>query len=140
MDQYEDIPNVSSFAAAEKLLQQAVYDMKIDLEEGKNPLIGYLFPLSQEKPETLRDCIEETMKNEKIRPSKLSATIPWLFVCKPNDKRVRVVVDYSALNSIIRKEKYSLPHMGELFNRVPKATGCERVQSKPSFVLNKKSY
>ena len=53
----------------------------------------------------------------KIQPSKSPAGAPILFVPKPNGN-LRLCVDYRALNDVTIKNRYPLPLMNELGDRV----------------------
>ena len=57
----------------------------------------------------------------KIRRSSSPAGAPILFVPKP-DGSLRLCIDYRGLNKITIKNKYPLPLMKELRDRLGKAT------------------
>jgi hypothetical protein len=54
-----------------------------------------------------------------IRPSKLLIRYPILFVSKKNGK-LRIYVNYRKLNDIIIKNRYTLPLIHEIQNRIRK--------------------
>ena len=66
----------------------------------------------------LHEYIDEMLKTGKIRPSKGSAGAPVFFVPKTHGRGLRVVVDYRSLNTITIKDRYPLPLMSELMDRV----------------------
>ena len=66
---------------------------RIDVEKGKEPPYGPLYPLSPRELETLRLYIEENLKNGRIRHSTSSAASLILFVPK-KDGSLRLCVDY----------------------------------------------
>ena len=80
------------------------WDMSIDLEPGKQPLSGHLYPLSHDEMEYLRAYIDEMLKSEKICPSKSSCGAPIFIVLKLHGRGLRVVVDYRGLNAITIKD------------------------------------
>jgi len=59
-------------------------DMTIDLEPGKQPPSGKLYPLSPDELELLKEYLDEMLKNGKIRPSKSSTSAPIFFANKAN--------------------------------------------------------
>jgi len=91
--------------------------MTIDLEPGKQPPSGKLYPLSPDEFEKVKDCLDEMLKNGKIRASKSTAGASIFFVKQANDK-LRIVVDYRGLNAITIKEKYLLPLITTLMEQV----------------------
>jgi len=91
--------------------------MTIDLELGKKPPSGKLYPLSPDEPELLKEYLDEMLKSGKIRPSKISAGAPIFFAKQANGK-LRIVVDYCGLNAITIKDKYSLRLMTTLMEQV----------------------
>ena len=98
--------------------EHSPWDIKINLEPGKQPPSGHLYPLSHNELEALREYIDEMLKTGKIRPSKGSARAPVFFVPKMHGRGLRVVVDYYDLNTIMIKDRYPLPLMSELMNHV----------------------
>ena len=100
------------------MLEHSLWDIEIDFEPGKQLPSGYLYPLSHNELEALREYINEILKTGKIKPSKGSAGVPVFFVLKMHGKGLRVVVDYCGLNTIMIKDRYSLPLMSELINHV----------------------
>ena len=62
----------------------------------------------------LRKTLTELLEKDFIRVSKSSAGAPVLFVKKPGGS-LRFCVDYRALNSITKKDRYPLPLIRETF-------------------------
>ena len=79
--------------------------MRIKLELGKIPPSGWLYPLSRDELELLKEYLEEMVKNGKIRLGKGRAGAPIFFAKQPN-KKLRIVVNYRGLNTITIKDKY----------------------------------
>ncbi|KAF7134041.1 hypothetical protein CNMCM5793_005621 [Aspergillus hiratsukae] len=99
------------------LPENAAHDHAIDLKEGTQPPHKPLYPLSQEELRVLRDYIEEYLRRGWIRPSKSPAGAPILFAPK-KDGGLRLCVDYRGLNEITVKNRYPLPLMSELMDRL----------------------
>jgi len=91
--------------------------MTIDLEPGKQPPSGKLYPLSPDELELLKKYLDEMLKNGQIGPSKSSASAPIFFAKQANGK-LRIVVDYRGLNAITIKDKYPIPLMTTLMEQV----------------------
>ena len=58
------------------------------------------------------------LRTGKIRPSKSPAGAPILFVPKPHGRGLRLCVDYRGLNKVTMMNRYPLPLMNELRDRV----------------------
>jgi len=91
--------------------------MVIDLEPGKQPPSGKLYPLSHDKLKLLKEYLDEMLRNGKIRPSKSSAGTSIFFAKQANGK-LPIVVDYRGLNAITIKDTYPLPLMTMLMEHV----------------------
>jgi len=91
--------------------------MTFDLEPGKQPPSGKLYPLFPDELELLKAYLDIMRKNGKIRPSKSSAAAPIFWEKKANGK-LRIVVNYHGLHTITTKDKYPLPLMTTLMEQV----------------------
>jgi len=111
------------------------YDCKIDLKEGSTAPWGPIYPLSETELQTLREWLKEMEKTGKIRRSTSAARSPILFVPKPNGRGLRLCVDYRGLNSITIPNRYPLPLMQELQNRVQGAQWFTKMDLKNGFNL-----
>ena len=100
-----------------KLPPHRNFDHAIDITEGKQPPFGPIYSLSQKELEVLREYMDRMIVQGKIQPSKCPAGAPILFVPKPNGK-LRLCVDYRALNDVGIKNRYPLPLMNQLRDRV----------------------
>ena len=65
----------------------------------------------------MKDFLEENLAKGFIRESKSPISTPILFVPK-KDGSLRLYVDYRGLNSIIVKNRYPLPLITEIIDRV----------------------
>jgi len=84
--QYRDFVRIFGKEAQAALPVHGEQDMTIDLEPGKQPPSGKLYPLSPDELELLKEYLDEMLKNGKIRPSKSNASTPIFFVKQANDK------------------------------------------------------
>ena len=120
---------------AEKLPEHRPYDCKIELKEGETAPWGPIYPLSKVELTTLREWIKEMLRNGKIRRSTSPAGSPILFVPKPHGRGLRLCVDYRALNRITIPNRYPLPLMQELQDRVQGAKWFTKMDLKNGFNL-----
>jgi len=94
------------------------WDHEIPLEDGKVPKHnGWLRRLSKKEEDFLKDYIEKHEKKGFIRPSKSSIAHGVLFAPK-KDGGLRVCIDYRPLNTITKKNRYPLPRIDELQDRL----------------------
>jgi hypothetical protein len=88
--------------------------------EGKQPKIQPIYSLSEKELDTLREHIKKNLTKNYIRPSTSPARYPILFVPK-KDGKLRMCVDYRRLNEITVKNRYTLPLIHEMQDRIRKA-------------------
>jgi hypothetical protein len=70
----------------------------------------------------LKEYLEEYLKRGWISPSTSPAAAPVLFVKKQNSDKLRLCVDYRALNAITIKNRYPTPLFDTLLNQVRDAS------------------
>ena len=121
LPEYRDYADIFSSEMARALPEHSEHDHRIELEEGKVPPSGPIYPLSRRELDVLYEYIKEMEDSGKIRRSSSPAGAPILFVPKP-DGSLRLCIDYRGLNKITIKNKYPLPLMNELRDRLGKAT------------------
>jgi len=138
----EDVPmefrqylGIMSQEAADALPEHRPYDCKIDLKEGATAPWGPIYPLSEVELQTLREWLKEMEKTGKIRRSTSPAGSPILFVPKPNGRGLRLCVDYRGLNAVTIPNRYPLPLMQELQDRVQGAQYFTKMDLKNGFNL-----
>jgi len=93
------------------------WDHEIPLETGKKPTYGPIYSLSEKELAVLRDYLKDNLEKGFIRPSTSPAGYPILFVPK-KDGSLRLCVDYRQLNGITIKNRYALPLISELHDRI----------------------
>jgi hypothetical protein len=93
------------------------HDHAINLIPGAKVPYGPIYPLSQKELIELRKYINENLKNGRIRESKSLAGAPILFVLKA-DGGLRLCVDYRGLNKVSVKNRYPLPLISEILDRL----------------------
>ena len=118
----------------EKLAGRRTFDHAIDLVPGAVPPWGPIYPMSAYQLELLDQYLKKMLKLGKISESKLPADAPILFVPKP-DGSMRLCVDYRQLNKLTIANKYPLPLMTELRDRVAGATIFTKLDLKDGYHL-----
>ena len=118
--EYHEFADVFSAADAEALPPHRPYDHTIDLEEGAAPPYGPIYSMSETELKALREYLDDMLGKGFIRPSNSPAGAPILFA-KKKDGSLRLCVDYRGLNAITRKNRYPLPLVGDLLDRLRSA-------------------
>jgi len=109
--------DVFSKTKAETLAPHRPIDHAIDLEPGFKIPYGQIYNLSEVELRTLKAYIETNLSNGFIQRSSSSAAAPILFA-KKQDGGLQLCVDYQALNSVTVKNRYPLPHISEMLDRM----------------------
>ncbi len=119
--QYRDFTDVFSEEVAKELPPRRDCDHKIELEEGASlPAPNKLYNMSQTELQTLREYIDQMVDKGFIRPSKSPIGAPVLFT-KKKDGGLRLCVDYRGLNRLTRKNRYPIPRIDTLIDRLSSA-------------------
>jgi hypothetical protein len=74
------------------------------------------YPLSVHEQDTLDEFLKENLRTGRIRPSK--SPIPAPFFIKKKDGSLRPIQDYRRLNDITVKNRYPLPLISEVIDKV----------------------
>ena len=133
--EFQQYLDVMGKEMGDTLPEHGPYDCKIDLKEGSTAPWGPIYPLSETELQTLREWLKEMEKTGKIRRSTSPAGSPILFVPIPNGRGLRLCVDYRALNIITIPNRYPLPLMQELQDRVQGARWFTKLDLKNGFNL-----
>ena len=95
-------------------------DHEIELEPGARPPTTGLYQMAPHELEELRRQLKELLDAGFIRPSKAPFGAPVLFQ-KKHDGSIRMCIDYRVLNKVTVKNKYPIPIVAYLFDRLVKA-------------------
>ena len=133
-DEYHDYADVFSKGKADTLPEHRPHDLKITLEEGTTPPLGPIYSLSKLELDTLREYIDENLRNQFIRPSNSPCGAPVLFV-KKKDGSLRLCMDYRGLNKITRKDRYPLPLVTDLLDAPGKARIYTKIDLRHAYNL-----
>jgi len=132
--EYAQFNHLFQPGASEKMPPRRTFDHAIDIKEGSEPPWGPVYPMSQYQLNTLKTYLDEMLAQGKITHSPSPAGAPILFVPKP-DGRLRLCVDYRQLNKLTILDKYPLPLMSELPDRVAGATIFTKLDLKDGYHL-----
>lgn len=122
---YHQYLDVFSKEGADTLPQHRLFDHTIPLQPGTQPPYGPIYSLSEPELKALREYLDENLSKGFIRPSSSPAGAPILFV-KKKDGGLRLCVDYRGLNKVTIKNRYPLPLISEMIDRLR----CAKVFSK----------
>ena len=95
-------------------------DHRIDLEPGAQPTYRPDYKKSLPEYDEMKRQITEMLESGEIQPSVSPSGAPVLFV-KKQDGSLRMCIDYRALNKQTIKNKYPLPRIEEMLDRLGKA-------------------
>jgi hypothetical protein len=116
----------------EALSKHQPWDHEIPLIPGKTPVAQPIYSLSERELTALKDYVEKSLAKGYIRPSKSPARYPILFVPK-KDGKLRMCVDYRRLNEITVKNRYTLPLIQEMQDRVRGAKFFTRLDLREAY-------
>ena len=131
---YSDFSDVFEKKNADQLPEHRHYDCPIDLQEGTNPPFGPIYGLSEPELVALRTYLDDNLQKGFIQPSKSPAGAPILFV-KKKDGSLRLCVDYRGLNRITIRNRYPLPLIPELLDRLRTAKVFSKIDLRGAYNL-----
>ena len=114
---YRQYAKVFEKAAAERFPGPRPWDHAIDLKPGFVPKDFKLYPLSPKELEAENAFLDENLRKGYIRESKSPMASPFFFVGK-KDGSLRPCQDYRYLNEWTVKNKYPLPLVSELVDKL----------------------
>ena len=115
--EYLDFVDVFSKSKADILPEHRIWDIAIETNDKFVPKWGPLYSLSADEMSLLKEYIDGMLEKQFIRPSSSPCGAPVLFVPKKNGK-LRLCVDYRALNSMTEKDRYPLPLIDNLIDQL----------------------
>lgn len=133
-ESYKKYADVFDKKSADMLPEHRPYDCSIDLEPNAKTPFGPIYSLSREELEALREYIDENLAKGFIRHSKSPAASPVLFV-KKKDGSLRLCVDYRALNKVTVKNRYPIPLISELLDRLGEAKIFTKIDLRGAYNL-----
>src|SRR5690606_4381546 len=132
---YHDLLRPFQKEFADRLPEHTEYDHAIDLMPGTTPPSSNIYPMSANELKILDEYLKDMERTGKIRKSTSPAGAPAIFVPKPNSTELRFCVDYRRLNNITIKNRYPLPLMDELRDRLQGAVWKTKLDLKNGYYL-----
>ena len=114
---YHQFKDVFAKQAFNDLPERRPWDHAIELIPGAEPVDCKVYPLNLDEQKQLDAFLEEHLSSGRIRPSKSPMASPFFFV-KKKDGLLRPVQDYRKLNNMTVKNRYPLPLISELINKL----------------------
>jgi hypothetical protein len=116
--QYHKWKKVFSEEEAKRFPQHQPWDIAIDLVEGAPKTLDCkIYPLTLVEQGKLEEYTKENLEKGYIHPSKSQYSSPFFFVGK-KDGKSQPVIDYRKLNSFTIPDRYPLPLIQELVDKV----------------------
>ncbi|THH01892.1 hypothetical protein EW145_g6835 [Phellinidium pouzarii] len=113
----DEFANVFSEAGFEQLPEHQPWDHAIELKLDFKPYNCKVYPLNPKEQLALKEFINENLSSGCICHSKFSMASPFFFIKKDNGS-LRAIQDYQKLNEGTIKNKYPLPLINKLINKV----------------------
>jgi len=134
LSEYHKFADIFSKTKAEVLPPHRSYDLKINLEEGAQPLVGPIYSLSASEQEALKEFIKENLNTGFIRPTSSLHGAPVLFV-KKKDGSLHLCVDFHGLNHISKRDHYPLLLISDLLDSPHKAQVYSKIDLRHAYHL-----
>ena len=112
----EEVSGCDAERSTQRVAAWQELDHKIEVKSKTGPPSKAPYRLSQKELEELKSQLDELLAKGYIRQSKSPYGAPVLFVDK--DGKLRLCVDYRALNKVTVKNSYPLPWIDDLFDRL----------------------
>ena len=132
--EYASYIKVFSEELANRMPPHRKYDHEIPLREGAKIPNGITYKMTMEEEEAWRKCLAEILPSGKIRRSRSATAAPVLFVCKKIGS-LRMCVDYRALNNLTTPNRYPLPRIDDLQEKVKGSKWFTRLDLKNGYNL-----
>ena len=117
---YHDYEDVFAKENFDELPLRRPWDHAIKLLSGEHIIDCKTYNLSPNEQKELNVFLEENLQSGRICPSKSPFASPFFFV-KKNDGHLFPVQDYQKLNAIMVKNRYPLPLISELIDKLKTA-------------------
>ena len=109
------------------------YAFEIELTEPLHKPIAFKsLPLPYHLKCKVKQALTDQLKAGIIQQSRSSWVAPLRIVHKP-DFSIRITVDYSHINKIIKMDRYPLTSVAELYSKLGKAKICSKIDLKAAY-------
>jgi hypothetical protein len=120
-EEYWEYSDVFSKETFDELPERSEFDHVINLDKSFVPKHARPFPLSPREQQELDDFLKENLETGRINLSKSPQTVPFFFAEKPDKSALRPIQDYRPLNAHTIRDRYPLPVLEDLPQRIGKA-------------------
>jgi hypothetical protein len=131
---YREYADIFSKKKSQKMPPHRPYDLKIDLVPNAKLPVGNIYPMSPHELKVLKETIDELVPIGYLRSSTSNVSSPCLFV-KKKDASLRLCVNYKKLNDQTIKDKYPLPLIPELIDKLQRATIFSKIDLRSAYHL-----
>jgi hypothetical protein len=111
---YTDIFSGTTF---DSLAEHCKWDHTIELEYKPSPGFHKVYLITLTEQTEMDAFLEEALATGHIRQSKSPLRAPVFFI-KKKDRKLHFIQDYRALNAVTRKNRYPLPLINNLIDRL----------------------
>ncbi len=131
---YAGFQDVFDKKKADTLPPHRHYDCPIDIPADKSPPYGPIYNLNPQELKVLREYIDENLAKGFIDHSTSPAGAPVLFSSK-KDGGLRLCVDYRSLNAMMVKNRYAIPLIPSLLDRLTTAKIYTKIDLRNAYNL-----
>jgi len=128
----EEFPDMMTEELPKDLPPRRRIDHAIEVVPGMAPPAKAPYRMNHEELKELKVQLEELLTKGYIKPSKSPYGAPVHFVHK-KDGTLRMCVDYRALNKATVKNRYPLPRINDLFDRLSEANVFSRIDLRSGY-------
>ncbi len=121
--EYHDFLDVFDRAQSDKLPPHRSYDHKIELISDSTPPRCRAYRMFSAKLLKVKEYLNENLSKGFITPSQAPYSSPVLFALKANED-LRFCVNYRKLNIISKRNRYPLPLLDEVIDKI---VGCKHL-------------
>ena len=129
---YHDFADIFQVAEKQSLPERGPHDHAIDLEPGQQPPFEKLYLMSPAELDVLKVYLNNAIKAGIICKLISPAASPVMFVPKL-DRSLRLVIDYRCLNNITIKNRYPLPLISDMLDRLQGAKKFTKLDCKDAY-------
>src|SRR5580704_8184040 len=119
----------------ERLPEHKPWDHEIQLTDESNLKNGPIYRMTQEELKTVKNYIDKNLERGFIRPSYSKFGSPVLLIPKKDSVELRLCVDFRRLNEVTVKDRYPIPLISDLQDRVAGSKWYTKIDLKEAFYL-----
>ena len=119
-EHYHEFKDIFEKENFDELPPKRPWDHAVELLPGDHVIDCKTYNLTLDEQKELDAFLEENLKSGRIRPSKSPFASAFFFI-KKKDRKLRLVQDYRKLNDITIKNRYPLPLIFELIDKLKNA-------------------